>query len=116
MKTNEDMDQWLTQFRKGTFELAILALIRHHPMYGYEITSSLKKSPIFTISEGAIYPILKRMTDKEWIEFFWGDSPDGPRRKYYQITVKGERVLQDRFAKFAEIYEALTMLTKGGSS
>lgn len=84
-------------------------------MYGYEISSALKKVPIFSTSEAAIYPILKRMTDKQWIEFFWGDSVDGPRRKYYQITAEGEQVVTERLIKYGEIYEALMHLGEGGT-
>lgn len=115
MITNIKDDQWIVQLRKGTFELAILSLLSTKAMYGYELTSSLKQTPIFQISEGAIYPILKRMTDKEWIEFFWADSGEGPRRKYYQITSKGEKILSERIEKYKEMYEALIILGGGKS-
>ncbi|MGW8264429.1 PadR family transcriptional regulator, partial [Bacillus sp. LR--39] len=62
MKTNQVNDRWIVQFRKGIFELAILSLLRSKPMYGYELTSSLKTTSALALSEGAIYPILKRMT------------------------------------------------------
>lgn len=68
MKTNQVNDRWIVQFRKGIFELAILSLLRSKPMYGYELTSSLKTTSALAISEGAIYPILKRMTEKGWID------------------------------------------------
>lgn len=106
------MDKWIVQLRKGTFELAILSLISRLPMYGYEISTSLKEEPVFAISEGAIYPILKRMTNKGWIEFFWQDSEEGPRRKYYQITEEGRLILTERLQKHQEVYEALMFLGK----
>ncbi|SDN27597.1 DNA-binding transcriptional regulator, PadR family [Fictibacillus solisalsi] len=111
--TSKNMDKWIIQLRKGTFELAILSLVSSRSMYGYEISSALKKSPIFFISEGAIYPILKRMTEKNWIEFYWVDSMEGPRRKYYQITEEGRLLLTERMAKYKEIYDALTLLGEG---
>ncbi|MFC0187222.1 PadR family transcriptional regulator [Fictibacillus aquaticus] len=111
---SKNMDSWIVQLRKGTFELAILSLVRDRAMYGYEISSALKDSPVFSISEGAIYPILKRMTEKEWIEFYWEDSFEGPRRKYYQITKEGSLILEDRIKKYKDIYDALILLGKGG--
>ncbi|WP_142505798.1 PadR family transcriptional regulator [Melghirimyces algeriensis] len=113
MKSNNE-DKWLIQIRKGMFELAILSLLSHKPMYGYEISMALKHSTVFTISEGAIYPILRRMTEKEWIEFFWGESNEGPRRKYYQITEEGRVILEYRIEKYKEMYASLQTLREGG--
>ncbi|MGW6082018.1 PadR family transcriptional regulator, partial [Bacillus subtilis] len=50
MKTNQVNDRWIVQFRKGIFELAILSLLRSKPMYGYELTSSLKTTSALAIS------------------------------------------------------------------
>ncbi|WP_416722820.1 PadR family transcriptional regulator [Bacillus stercoris] len=111
MKTNQVNDRWIVQFRKGIFELAILSLLRSKPMYGYELTSSLKTTSALAISEGAIYPILKRMTEKGWIEFFWEDSLDGPKRKYYKMTQKGEEMLKERLGKYLETHQALLSLS-----
>jgi PadR family transcriptional regulator, regulatory protein PadR len=116
MNNNKNMDKWMVQLRKGTFELAILSLIHSRPMYGYEISAALKKtSHVFAISEGAIYPILRRMKEKGLIESFWEESVDGPRRKYYQITLEGSEILNDRSDQFKEIYDALALL-RGGES
>ncbi|UFT99135.1 PadR family transcriptional regulator [Radiobacillus kanasensis] len=114
MNKNNNMDKWMVQLRKGTFELAILSLIRTRAMYGYEISAALKTtSHVFSISEGAIYPILKRMTEKGLIEYFWKDSINGPGRKYYQITLEGSNVLTDRLKQFKEIHDALIVLREG---
>ncbi len=84
-------DQWIVQVKKGVFELAILLLIREQAMYGYDLTNKLNKIPLFSLAKGSIYPILKRMVNKKWIESYWQDSADGPRRKYYQITRGGSK-------------------------
>jgi PadR family transcriptional regulator PadR len=107
------MDQWVTQIRKGMFEVAILSLLQHKEMYGYEITTSLKKSAVFALSEGAVYPILRRMAKKGWIEFYWADSTDGPKRKYYRITREGKRLWKERMRKYKELYQALVVLGGG---
>ncbi|MGJ7911042.1 PadR family transcriptional regulator [Neobacillus sp. LXY-1] len=109
------MDNWTIQLRKGMFELTILSQIKNQSRYGYEISAALKQSPLFSISEGAIYPILKRMTEKGWIEFYWEDSLEGPRRKYYYITKEGSLLLKERIMKLKEIYEAVELLGGGGA-
>ena len=108
----ENNDKWITQLRKGIFEIAILSLLSSKKMYGYEISSALKKTQLFSISEGAIYPILKRMSKEGWIEFYWSESTEGPRRKYYFITPLGEKLLNERLSKYQELYLTLKNLRK----
>ena len=107
-------DQWIAQLRKGTFELAILSLLNTKAMYGYQITAALAESEVFAISQGAVYPILKRMTASSWIEFFWETSAEGPKRKYYQITAEGKKVLDERLALLDHFYHSLHVLNKEG--
>lgn len=110
---NVNNDQWIVQIKKGVFELAILLLIREQAMYGYELTNKLNKIPLFSLAEGSIYPILKRMVNKKWIESYWQDSADGPRRKYYQITSLGQRVIKHRMKDYKNLYLALERLEEG---
>ncbi|ADU30949.1 PadR family transcriptional regulator [Evansella cellulosilytica] len=106
-------DQWIVQLKKGVYELAILLLIRKKAMYGYELTQRLNQVPLFTLAEGSIYPILKRMVTKQWIESYWQESADGPRRKYYEITEEGKVVVELRMNDYKELYKALEHLKEG---
>ena len=106
-------DQWIVQLKKGVFELAILLLVRNKAMYGYELTNRLNKVPLFSLAEGSIYPILKRMVNKKWIESYWQESVEGPRRKYYQITEEGQKVIQQRMNDYKDLYQALDLLKEG---
>ncbi|WP_110926511.1 PadR family transcriptional regulator [Bacillus massiliglaciei] len=113
MEIHSKDDKWIVQLRKGIYELAILSLLKSQNMYGYEISKFLRVFPVLSISEGAIYPILKRMAAKEWISSYWQDPVDGPRRKYYQITIKGETVLKSRLSQYREMYDVLVYLGEG---
>ncbi|MCM3397242.1 PadR family transcriptional regulator [Oceanobacillus profundus] len=95
-------DKWQLQFKKGVIELTIMLLIQRKPLYGYEITSTLKNTSYLSLSDGAIYPILKRLENNKWSYSFWDDPEDGPRRKYYQLTEKGKEVLENRIQIFNE--------------
>lgn len=110
MKKN---DVWIIQLRKGVFELAILLLLRKRPMYGYELTSQLNKVPLFVLAGGSIYPILKRMVNKEWITFYWEESESGPKRKYYQITEEGGHIISQRMDDYRKLFNALKLLEEG---
>lgn len=109
MKTS---DKWIIQLRKGIFEIAILSLINHRPMYGYEITNALNKIPVLEIPNGSIYPILNRLTKNNWAISYWEETNEGPKRKYYQITNEGNEILKQRFKGFKEIFIALEKLEK----
>lgn len=106
-------DQWMIQLKKGVFELAILLLVRRKDMYGYELTNQLNAIPLFNLAGGSIYPILKRMVNKEWITFYWLDSDDGPKRKYYQITEEGLKVAHQRMKDYTVFFQALESLKEG---
>jgi len=103
-------DQWIVQLKKGVFELAVLLLVRNNAMYGYELTNQLNKIPLFTLADGSIYPILKRMVNKRWIESYWQESVEGPRRKYYKITEEGQRIVELRMNDYKELYQSLEKL------
>ncbi|KXY40033.1 DNA-binding protein [Bacillus cereus] len=107
-------DKWVVQLRKGVFEVAILSLISKKPMYGYEITSCLKKSTTFQIPNGSIYPILNRITENNWAVSYWEESKDGPKRKYYFITNEGREILINRFEDYEVVYQELQKLKNGG--
>ncbi len=66
---------------------------------------ALNKVPVFSLAEGSIYPILKRMVKKKWVESYWKDSVDGPRRKYYHITGEGQEVVQHRINDYKNLYQ-----------
>jgi PadR family transcriptional regulator PadR len=81
-----------TQFRKGAIEMCILALISCQERYGYELVQAIGQYT--EINEGTVYPILRRLTQEEYVSTYLVESPHGPARKYYRITAKGEKHLE----------------------
>lgn len=66
-------------------------------MYGFELVGKISNA--IQISEGTIYPLLKRIKDAEYVTTYLKESPGGPPRKYYSITESGkiekERLLKE---------------------
>jgi PadR family transcriptional regulator PadR len=89
-----------TQFKKGILDLCILKVVKDKEMYGFEIIDKL--SHILDINENTIYPILRRLTEQKLFETYTKDSPLGAQRKYYKITLEGEKKL----ALFTEDWDA----------
>ena len=88
------MDTLVTQMRKGALEYCVLALLTHEPRYGFEIVQSLGQIDGMLTSEGTMYPLLGRLRRDGLVETEWQESPAGPPRRYYKLTVEGRRALR----------------------
>ncbi|MGM7636071.1 PadR family transcriptional regulator [Bacillus sp. Hm123] len=85
------------EMMKGSIDLILLSLISQKDLYGYEMIKILRDSSNHTyeMSEGTLYPALKRLEKKEWIESYWLEKAAG-RRKYYKITASGLIELEEK--------------------
>jgi PadR family transcriptional regulator, regulatory protein PadR len=90
---DEFFENWTTQLRKGVLELCILNAIRGTRAYGYDIVKKLGEIDGLVISEGTIYPILSRFKREGLVETSIEESTEGPARKYYRLTVTGQKLL-----------------------
>lgn len=77
------------QLKKGVLELCVLSLLKADDKYGYELINEISKN--IEISEGTIYPLLKRLKSEGYVETYLEESSEGPPRKYYRLTGKGEQ-------------------------
>ena len=50
------------QLKRGTLELCVLALLSDRDCYGYELVNAISES--IHITEGTIYPLMKRLKDE----------------------------------------------------
>ena len=82
------------QLKKGVLELCVLSLLKTDDRYGYELVAEISKS--ISISEGTIYPLLRRLKNEGYVETYLEESSEGPPRKYYKLTDKGE-VMREEF-------------------
>lgn len=78
-----------TQFKKGIIELCVLSLLSRRDFYGYELVERI--SATIDISEGTVYPLLRRLTREGYFTTYLRESREGPSRKYYRITAEGLR-------------------------
>lgn len=82
-----------TQFKKGVLELIVLLSVEKKDMYGYELVAQVCK--VVDVNEGTIYPLLKRLTNEGYFETYLVESTEGPPRKYYRITVLGQKRVEE---------------------
>lgn len=81
------------QFKKGVLELCVLAVLNKKDCYGYELVNEISKN--ISISEGTIYPLLRRLKDEGVFTTYLQESQEGPPRKYYKLTEHGENMLRE---------------------
>lgn len=81
------------QFKKGVLELCVLVLISKKDQYGYELVQNISKR--IDVAEGTIYPLLRRLTKEEYFTTYLAESSEGPSRKYYSLTNKGRRYMNE---------------------
>lgn len=71
--------------------MCVLYLLKNHDRYGYELTQKINKH--ISITEGALYPVLRRLVKEDFCETYLVESTSGPARKYYRITADGKEYL-----------------------
>jgi PadR family transcriptional regulator PadR len=76
-----------SQFKKGVLEICVMALLAKRPYYGYELVESISQT--IELSEGTIYPLLKRLKDAGLVSTYLEESNAGAPRKYYKLTATG---------------------------
>jgi len=104
---------WTRQVRRGLLELAILNDIAYRRMYGYEIERKFCRSQGLLLSGGMIYLILRRLRRQGLVKTTLARSPDGPKRKYYQLTPHGEETRAQMNAYWQAIDGQMDAIGKG---
>lgn len=102
------MDNKITQLRKGILELAILGCLSKGRHYGYSLVKTISGDTEIDLTEGTIYPILGRLAKEGLVQTEWVESSQGPPRKYYTLTLKGEeafRLLEQEFRRLSTIVD-----------
>ncbi|RSS81857.1 PadR family transcriptional regulator [Streptomyces sp. WAC06614] len=84
-----------SQLRKGVLEYCILGLLRERARYGVELLGLLGEVDVMATSQGTIYPLLARLRRDGLVETAWQESPNGPPRRYYMLTPRGEAALAE---------------------
>lgn len=100
------------QFKKGVLELCVLSMLLERDYYGYELVEHISK--YIDISEGTIYPLLRRLKKDGYVTTYLKESQEGPPRKYYEITEEGEKAYDDLVTEWNHFVEGVNTIIRGG--
>lgn len=90
----------------------ILSILIDGESYGYEIIRKVKEASAGKIlySDGTLYPVLRKLEDKEFILSEWKIADNQKRRRYYTITDKGLLQLREEKQNWKFMNELLNNL------
>ncbi len=100
-----------SQMKRGTLEMCALSVMSRGDCYGYELVNRISRC--MEITEGTIYPLMKRMKDSGLIDSYIVESNEGPPRKYYKLTGAGKEELEKLSEEWFEFTKSVERLLKG---
>ncbi len=100
------------QFKKGVLELCVFAILSDRDCYGYELVNTISEN--IAISEGTIYPLLRRLTKEGYFTTYLKESTEGPPRKYYKITKLGNEAYLELKKQWESFVEGVSNVIIGG--
>ena len=99
------------QYKKGVIELCILSSLRKRDMYGYELSEDI--SDKIDISDGTVYPILRKLKSDGLVKTYLSEESGGPPRKYYSLTQTGAETFSRDAKEWLSFTETVNKMLKG---
>lgn len=98
---------------QGTLTLLVLrALQARGPLHGYGLCGHIQavSEDLLRVEEGSLYPALHRMEQAGWLVSSWRKSPSGRRAKFYEITARGRRELEEQKASWQRLTRGVALV------
>lgn len=97
------------RIKRGSGELAILALLNQEPLHGYEISKRIAQQTggVLQFNLASLYPLLYRMEKRGWVKGKWGEARSGRKRRFYHLTPAGKMQLAPLREQWSRFFQAL---------
>ena len=97
---------------QGTLDLLILKTVALEPMHGWGISQRIQQisQDVLRVQQGSLYPALHRLEQQRWISSEWGESENGRRAKYYNLTKKGRKQLEVETTNWERLAAAVAQI------
>ena len=95
---------------QGTLDMLLLKALQLEPLHGYAIARRVQQlsEEVLKVEEGSLYPALHRIEERGWVESEWGTSENNRKAKYYRLTRKGQKRLQEETEEWRRLSVAIT--------
>ncbi len=106
-----NVENTISQMRKGILEYCILAIISKGEIYASDILAELKEAHLIVV-EGTLYPLLSRLKNAGLLTYTWKESLQGPPRKYFLLTTEGAAFLKELDQTWKELNYSVNKTTQ----
>ena len=102
---------------KGSVTLMVLSVLEKQDLYGYQMIRYLEglSYGVFQFNEGTLYPVLHGLEKDGMVTSYWDAVEDSRMRKYYHITDKGIKLLNESKKEWEEYVGAVNAVLMGGA-
>jgi PadR family transcriptional regulator PadR len=99
---------------RGTLDLLILKVVALGPSHGYAIAQRLRQisKDFFQVHQGSLYPGLHRLEDRGWLQAEWKESETGREAKFYSLTRKGRKQLEEEVVNWERLCDAVSLVLR----
>jgi PadR family transcriptional regulator, regulatory protein PadR len=100
------MDEVKSEVLQGTLDLMVLKTLHAlGPLHGYGIARRIEQisGQVLLLNQGTIYASLVRLLQKGWISAAWGTSENNRKAKFYSLTARGRKQLQQETENWERI-------------
>jgi PadR family transcriptional regulator, regulatory protein PadR len=106
------MGEQRIELPQGTLDLLILRTLALEPQHGWAISERIQQisSDVLRVQQGSLYPALHRLERKGWISARWGTSENNRRAKYYELTRKGRKRLEEEKTAWQKLTAAVAQV------
>ena len=113
---SNDTSGFKGQLKRATTEMLILLVLRHGPLYTYEIMNTLERMSGGYLAFNTLYIAIYRLKELQFIEESGKSvSDDNRMRVYFSITVAGIDYLDnllDEYKQFSEVIDGIIRAEK----
>ena len=97
---------------QGTLDLLILKAVAIEPQHGWAIAERIHQisNTALRVNQGSLYPALHRLERRGRIKASWDVSDNNRRAKYYELTAKGRRQLEEQTDAWRSLTAAINLL------
>jgi PadR family transcriptional regulator len=94
---------------RGHLDLLVLTALRDRPGHGYGVIQRLRENSdeLLDLPEGSVYPALHRLEKAGFLKGRW-ERGDGPRRRVYSVTGRGEEELERQRGDWQALVQAIS--------
>jgi len=97
---------------QGTLDMLVLRALQLEPMHGWGITERIEQwsESVLQLGQGTLYPALYRLERQGLIGSEWRVTENNRRARYYSLTTKGRRHLNEELVQWRRMSRAINLV------